>query len=1244
LIAGGKTVAQVTSDICAPLQRRAGGWWQLAFLAAVSVLLLGVAAVSYQLEVGIGTWGLNRSVGWAFDITNFVFWIGIGHAGTLISAILFLFRQKWRTSVNRSAEAMTLFAVMCAGIFPVIHMGRAWLFYWIIPYPNMRGLWDNFRSPLFWDFCAIGTYFLISLVFWYVGLVPDLATLRDRVGPGWYRRFVGFLSLGWDGSHRTWRRYEVVYLLLAGLATPLVVSVHSVVSTDFAAALLPGWHSTIFPPYFVAGAIFSGMAMVLTLMLVVRKVLHLEDYLTPRHIDAMAKLVLATSCLVGLAYAIEFFTAFYEGNPYESFAFANRALGPLGWGFAVMVVCNVLMPQLLWFPAVRRRLLLVFAISVLVNVGMWMERFVIIVGPLERDFLPAAWAGYAPTLIEIATLLGSFGLFFSCFLAFCRLMPVIAMAEVKGVLAAKRDQGGEDAAPAVAWSGPAAATGQAPVPAESNEGTPSAAPAVVLAGFATGEELLEAVRAVKKSEWQIVDVYTPYPVHGLEEALGWRRSRLPAACLLGGAAGAALALWFQFWASAQDWPINVGGRPWNSLPAFVPVAFESMVLLAGFGLVAAWLLRCGLYPGKKARPPLAGVTDDRFALAVRNPGTPDGLIQLRRLLHECHALTVEGMGGGGTAVMKRIGWVNPALFVLLLGGVALYFAVPPRDVGAPNYEFLPEAQMAQSPAYDSFAPNPRFADGLTLRTPPPGTVVRGSTPLHYLPTLEDAVRAGDELKNPFRPGDAARRERGAAVFANYCQVCHGPLGQGNGPVTQGGFPPPASLLADRAVRMKDGQMFHVLAYGQGNMASFAAQLSEDDRWSVILHVRVLQGPYAPGPEETRTQAVAKLFNETCAACHGPDGKGGPVRKILPLIPDFSSMAWQMSQTEVAIVNQINYGSAPMMPAFRYKLTPGEVASLAVYVRSLGGRQPGAPAGPTPPSHLTAESIYGSSCFACHELNGKGNLFIKQNPAAKDLPDFTDPAWQKSRTDADLAKSILEGTGKGKLMVSRKDELGSVDVKDMVALVRRFEGGKYVATLEAPKPGGPVLPPVPFPEAGPTALPARDVASLGGLLGSPSGYGPLFAASGLAPGRDVAAGPAPPVPTGLSEEEAERVRVGMTIFRGYCIVCHGPDGTGSVMRRSMPPIPDFTSEAFQKTHSDAQLRASILNGKGTLMPANAGRVTVDQARDLAAYVRTFGPWVPPAAGGSDAEFAEEVRRLEQQMEQLHKQMRDINRGP
>ncbi len=442
LVEGKKTLAQVTDDVCAPIERRATGLWWTAFALSSSMLLLGFVAVTYQIATGIGTWGLNRTVGWAFDITNFVFWIGIGHAGTLISAILFLFRQKWRTAVNRSAEAMTLFAVICAGLFPLIHMGRPWLAYWMAPYPNTRGsLWINFRSPLVWDFFAISTYFLISLVFWYVGLLPDLATCRDRAKTGWRKRILGFFSLGWNGSYRTWHRYEMVYLLLAGLATPLVVSVHSIVSTDFATAVLPGWHTTIFPPYFVAGAIFSGMAMVLTLMLIARKVMHLEDYITVRHVDAMTKIVLATSCMVGLAYAIEFFSALYSGNPYEHFAFLNRALGPLAWGYWIMVGCNVLLPQLLWFKKVRTTVLVVFVLSLFVNVGMWFERFIIIVTSLQRDFLPSSWADYAPTLVEIATLIGSFGLFFTCFLVFCRFLPMIAMAEIKGVVGYARQPG-----------------------------------------------------------------------------------------------------------------------------------------------------------------------------------------------------------------------------------------------------------------------------------------------------------------------------------------------------------------------------------------------------------------------------------------------------------------------------------------------------------------------------------------------------------------------------------------------------------------------------------------------------------------------------------------------------------------------------------------------------------------------------------------------------------------------------------
>ncbi len=435
LITGGKRPGDVTRDICEPMDRKPTALWWAAFSVSLAALIAGTIAVTYQIAFGIGTWGLNRTVGWAFDITNFVFWVGIGHAGTLISAVLFLFRQKWRTSVNRSAEAMTLFAVMCAGLFPVIHMGRPWLAFWMGPYPNTRGsLWVNFKSPLLWDVFAISTYLLISAVFWYIGLIPDLATIRDRSKPGIRQRIASIFSLGWNGSARTWHRYETVYMLLAGLATPLVFSVHTIVSMDFATAVIPGWHTTIFPPYFVAGAIFSGLAMVLTLMIIARKVMQLENYITIVHIESMCKLMLSMGSLVGLAYGTEFFMAAYSGNPYEQFVFLNRALGPFSWAYWTMVSCNVLIPQVLWFRPLRRNVAVVFVICIIINIGMWFERFVIIVTSLHRDFLPSSWAHYTPTTIEIITFIGSFGLFFTCFLLFCRVAPVIAMAEIKGVL------------------------------------------------------------------------------------------------------------------------------------------------------------------------------------------------------------------------------------------------------------------------------------------------------------------------------------------------------------------------------------------------------------------------------------------------------------------------------------------------------------------------------------------------------------------------------------------------------------------------------------------------------------------------------------------------------------------------------------------------------------------------------------------------------------------------------------------
>ncbi len=445
LVEGDKSPGDVTDDICGPLEGRAGPLWWFAFFVAATALGVGVAAVSYLFTTGIGVWGLNRTVGWGFDITNFVFWVGIGHAGTLISAVLFLFRQRWRTAVNRSAEAMTIIAVMCAGLFPLIHMGRPWLAFFVFPYPNTRGpLWINFRSALCWDVFAISTYFLISLGFWYIGLIPDLATLRDRARSRIKRKLCGFFSLGWSGSARTWSRYETVYLLLAGLATPLVFSVHTIVSMDFATSVIPGWHTTIFPPYFVSGAIFSGLAMVLTLILIARKTMHLEAYVTVRHVSAMCKLIIATSGIVATAYATEFFIAWYSGNDYELFVFLNRALGPYAWAYWTMVTCNVLVPQFFWFRAVRENLLVVWILSIFINIGMWFERFVIIVTSLHRDFLPSSWTYYVPTKIEIATLIGSFGLFFTLFLLFCRFLPVIAMAEIKSVLSFGRNRDGGD--------------------------------------------------------------------------------------------------------------------------------------------------------------------------------------------------------------------------------------------------------------------------------------------------------------------------------------------------------------------------------------------------------------------------------------------------------------------------------------------------------------------------------------------------------------------------------------------------------------------------------------------------------------------------------------------------------------------------------------------------------------------------------------------------------------------------------
>ncbi|MEQ9403706.1 MAG: NrfD/PsrC family molybdoenzyme membrane anchor subunit [Cyclobacteriaceae bacterium] len=438
LVTGGKSVHDVTEDICSRVEQKPTKLWMMAMAISLALLIVGLYAVYLLLWNGVGMWGLNKTVGWAWDITNFVWWVGIGHAGTLISAILLLFRQRWRMSINRAAEAMTIFAVICAALFPILHTGRPWLaFYWMFPLPNTFGsLWVNFNSPLLWDVFAISTYFSVSLVFWYIGLIPDFASIRDRATNKVSKAIYGALSFGWVGGAKTWSHYETVALVLAGLATPLVLSVHTIVSFDFATSVIPGWHTTIFPPYFVAGAIFSGFAMVLTLLLVTRKVYKLEDYITIQHIEMMNIIIIVTGSIVGVAYITEFFIAWYSQVEAEQYAFINRATGPYWWAYASMMTCNVISPQLFWFKKIRTNLAATFVISIIVNIGMWFERFVIIVTSLHRDFLPSSWAMFYPTMVDVGVYVFSFGLFFTAFFLFAKFFPVINMAEVKSIIKA----------------------------------------------------------------------------------------------------------------------------------------------------------------------------------------------------------------------------------------------------------------------------------------------------------------------------------------------------------------------------------------------------------------------------------------------------------------------------------------------------------------------------------------------------------------------------------------------------------------------------------------------------------------------------------------------------------------------------------------------------------------------------------------------------------------------------------------
>jgi Ni/Fe-hydrogenase subunit HybB-like protein len=435
VVPAGHTIGSISDKISSiVLARRTPLGWYAGFGAAFLFVMLLLVSLGYLSVKGVGIWGNNQPIAWAFGITNFVWWIGIGHAGTLISAILLLLRQEWRTSINRFAEAMTLFAVACAGIYPLFHTGRPWLAYWLLPYPNSMGVWPQFRSPLIWDVFAVSTYATVSLLFWFVGLIPDMATLRDRSQSRVGRVVYGMLAMGWRGSARHWHQYDTAYLLLAGLATPLVVSVHTVVSFDFAVSILPGWHTTIFPPYFVAGAIYSGFAMVLTLAIPIRAIYKLEDLITSRHLQNMAKVMLVTGLIVAYGYLTEAFIAWYSGDTYEGFVPINRATGPYAFAYWSLIACNIVVPQLLWFKRVRTHALSLFVISLVVNVGMWLERFVIIVTSLHRDFLPSSWGMYSPTFWDLSTFAGTIGLFLALLFLFVRFLPMISIFEMRSML------------------------------------------------------------------------------------------------------------------------------------------------------------------------------------------------------------------------------------------------------------------------------------------------------------------------------------------------------------------------------------------------------------------------------------------------------------------------------------------------------------------------------------------------------------------------------------------------------------------------------------------------------------------------------------------------------------------------------------------------------------------------------------------------------------------------------------------
>lgn len=602
-----KSYHTISEDIARPIEGRASRAWWIAFGITLLATLWGVWAIWVTLRDGIGAWGLNKSVGWAWDITNFVWWIGIGHAGTLISAVLLLFRQQWRVAINRSAEAMTIFAVLQASIFPILHLGRPWLLHFNLPIPNQYGsLWDNFNSPLLWDVFAIATYFSVSLVFWWVGLLPDFAMLRDRALKPFQKKIYSLLSFGWSGRAKDWQRMEETMLLLAGIATPLVISVHTIVSFDFATSVVSGWHTTIFPPYFVAGAIFSGFAMVSLLLIILRKVCKLEAYITLKHIELMNTVMLVAGSIVAVAYLTEFFMAMRSHSEFEKYIFLNRATGDYAWAFWTMIICNIVLPQLLWFKKLRRSIAFSVCVALVVCVGMWFERFVIIVTSLHRGYLPSSWTMFSPTWVDIGIFVGTLGFFFLLFLLYARSFPMIAQAEVKGVRSQVSGVRGQGSGLRCQGTG-----------VREQKSLNS-----YLLTLTSPEELLDKIKELKSEDKEIQEVYTPFYVHGLAEALGLKRTRLGKVTFLYGLIGLFFGCWLTYFTMIKDWSMDIGGKPngtfWQNLPAFVPVIFELVVYFAAHLLVISFFIRSRLYPFKKAENPIKKSSDDKFVIQVRD--------------------------------------------------------------------------------------------------------------------------------------------------------------------------------------------------------------------------------------------------------------------------------------------------------------------------------------------------------------------------------------------------------------------------------------------------------------------------------------------------------------------------------------------------------------------------------------------------------------------------------------------------